>query len=106
MENQSGIIPKGHRILILPNQVEEKTAGGIIVATKSDLDRQALGQMYGVVIAKGNTCYADQPESWCEVGDRVSFGRYSGLIYTGVDEKTYRVISDLDVVAIVKEGVK
>jgi len=106
MENVSGIHPKGHRILILPNQIEEKTAGGIIVATATQLDREALGQMYGVVIEIGNTCYADQPEAWCNIGDRVSFGRYSGLVYTGVDGKTYRVISDLDVVASVEEGVK
>lgn len=70
------------------------------------MGREALGQMYGVVVAMGNTCYADQPEAWCAVGDRVSFAKYSGLIYTGSDELTYRVISDLDVVATVEEDVK
>jgi co-chaperonin GroES (HSP10) len=62
--------------------------------------------MYGIVIELGNTCYADQPEPWCKIGDRVSFGKYSGLIYTGIDGKTYRMISDLDVVGTVEEGVK
>lgn len=106
MTNESGIHPKGHRILVLPNQIEEKSAGGIILGTSSQMGREALAQMYGVVIEMGNTCFSDQPEPWCEVGDRVSFGKYSGLIYTGVDGKTYRVVNDLDVVAKVEEGVK
>lgn len=104
--NESGITPKGHRVLVLPNQVEEKTESGIILGTGSQLDREALAQMYGVVVAMGSTCYADQPEAWCSVGDRVSFGKYSGLIYTGVDGKKYRMINDLDVVGTVEEGVK
>ena len=106
MENQSGIKPKGHRVLILPDQVEETTASGIVLHTATQLDREALGAMFGVVVAMGNTCYADQPEPWCAIGERVSFGRYSGLIYTGKDEKKYRMISDLDVVAEVEIGVK
>ena len=106
MQNKSGVLPVGHRVLIYPEQVEDKTASGIIVSTAAQNERETLAQMYGVVIAMGNTCYADQPSPWCKVGDRVSFAKYSGLIYKGLDEKNYRVISDLDVVALVKEGVK
>lgn len=106
MENKSGIHPKGHRILIRPEQVKSTTASGIIVHTESQKEREALGQMYGIVVEMGASCYHDTVEPWCSVGDRVSFGRYSGLIYTGVDGDTYRVINDLDVVAIVDGGVK
>lgn len=106
MENKSGIYPVGHRVLVLPEQVESVTAGGIIVHTESQKNREALAQMYGTVVAMGDTCFADQPSPWCSVGDRVSFGKYSGLIYTGTDELTYRVVNDLDVVAKVETGVK
>lgn len=106
MVNESGIRPKGHRILVLPNQIEEKSAGGIILGTNSQMGREALAQMYGIVVEMGSTCYSDQPEPWCAVGERVSFGKYSGLIYTGSDGKQYRVVNDLDIVALVEEGVK
>lgn len=106
MVNESGIFPVGHRILVLPEQVESVSAGGIILHTATQGSREALAQMYGEVVEMGDTCYADQPAPWCKVGDRVSFGKYSGLIYTGVDEKVYRVVNDLDVVAKVDMGVK
>ena len=50
----------------------------------------------------GTTAYADQKDPWCKVGDFITFGKYSGLIYKGEetkDGKEYRVINDLDVVA-------
>ena len=106
MENKSGIYPVGHRVLVLPEQVESVSEGGIILHTETQRGREALAQMYGVVVAMGDTCFADQPTPWCGVGDRVSFGKYSGLIYTGTDGLTYRVVNDLDVVAKVDSGVK
>ena len=106
MENSSGITPVGHRVLVLPEQVDEVTESGIVLMTASQKEREALAQMYGLVVAMGNTCYNDQPAPWCKVGDRVSFAKYSGLLYTGLDEKEYRVINDLDIVATVEEGVK
>ena len=104
--NKSGVRPVGRRVLILPDQTESKTESGIILGTGTQLDREALAQMYGVVVAMGEDCYDDQKSSWCAVGDRVSFGKYSGLIYIGVDDKKYRMVNDLDIVAQVEEGVK
>ena len=104
--NISGISPKGHRILVLPEQVEATTASGIIVHTDSQGEREALAQMYGIVVAMGADCYTDTASVWCKIGDRVSFAKYSGLIYTGKDDKKYRCINDLDIVATVEEGVK
>lgn len=106
VKNESGIEPCGHRLLILPEEVEKKTASGIILGTDSAEKMEALAQTFGRVIAMGATCYADQPAPWCKVGDRVSFAKYSGLLNKGLDEKKYRVISDLDIVSIIAEGVK
>ena len=106
MNNSSGVTPVGHRVLILPEQIDEVTDSGIVLMTASQKEREALAQMYGLVIAMGNTCYSDQPSPWCKVGDRVSFAKYSGLLYTGLDDKEYRIINDLDIVATVEEGVK
>jgi len=102
--NESGIYPVGHRVLILPEQIEEKTEGGIILHTGSQKAREEMAQINGVVVELGTTAYSDQPSTWCELGDKVIFGKYSGLIYDGQDGKKYRILNDLDVVAIVKKG--
>jgi co-chaperonin GroES (HSP10) len=105
MSNTSGLHPVGHRLLIQPTGVEEVTAGGIIIS-KQTVDQERLAQMTGRVIEVGTTAYADQPSAWCKVGDIVTFGKYSGLIYKGAETKDkceYRIINDLDVVAVHEE---
>ena len=101
--NTSGINPKGHRVLVLPEEIETKTASGIITTIGSQQLREELAQVDGIVVAMGNTCYTDQAETWCKVGDRVVFGKYSGIIREGKDGKKYRIINDLDVVATIEE---
>jgi chaperonin GroES len=100
-QNTSGIHPKGHRVLILPDVVEETTQSGIIVSVGTERDREKLGQLKGTVIEIGSSCWHDQPEPWAEVNDHIIFGKYSGLIYKGADGQEYRIINDLDVVATV-----
>lgn len=104
IQNDSGILPRGHRILVLPEIVEEMSAGGIVINVGNDMKREELAQINGKVIAMGNTCYHDQAEPWCRVGDTVIFGKYSGLFYTGDDDKKYRIVNDLDVVAVRDKG--
>jgi co-chaperonin GroES (HSP10) len=101
MQNTSGIHPKGHRVLILPDPVEEVTQSGIILSVGENRDRERLAQLKGTIVELGNTAWLDQPSPWANKGDHVIFGKYSGLIYQGADEKEYRIINDLDVVAIV-----
>ena len=96
-----GITPVGARVVILPDEVETTTKSGIITATGTQVMREEMAQVDGIVVAMGNTCYHDQPEPWCAVGDRVVFGKYSGIFRTGKDGRTYRVINDLDVVAVI-----
>jgi len=100
--NNSGIYPKGHRVLIQAEEVEEQTSGGIILTTEMT-KREQLAEIRGRVIELGSTAYSDQKEVWCKVGDRVIFAKYSGILYDGKDGKEYRVINDLDVVAVIEE---
>ena len=102
MQNTSGIHPKGHRVLILPDPVEEVTQSGIILSVGETRDRERLAQLKGTIVEIGDSAWLDQPSPWAKVGDHVIFGKYSGLIYDGADEKEYRIINDLDVVAIVE----
>ena len=104
--SEHGINPKGHRILVLPDEVETKTASGIITTTATQEFREQLAQVDGVVVAMGSTCYHDQVEPWCKVGDKVIFGKYSGIIREGSNGKKYRIINDLDVVGTIDKEQK
>ena len=101
MNNVSGINPQGWRVLILPLEIETKTESGIIVTTVENTEREQMANTTGQVVAKGEEC-----NTWCEVGDRVVFAKYSGLVYLGKDGKKYRVINDQDIVATLDGDVK
>lgn len=103
--NQSGITPQGPRLLVLPDQVAKTTATGIIVHTETEGDRKAMAQIYGRVVAIGPLAWYDQARerqnlAWAKVGDRIVFAKYAGLVLKGKDGQVYRLISDMDVVAL------
>jgi co-chaperonin GroES (HSP10) len=95
--NTSGITPVGWRVLIKPQEVREVSKGGIILNTEMGKDREQMGNTTGIVIAVGSQCYADEPHPWCEVGDKVIFAKYAGLMYLGKDGHKYRMINDKDI---------
>lgn len=110
MVNLSGIHPSGPRLLVLPEQVEEKTKGGIIRFTPAEREREELAQIEGVVVEVGPGSWLSRDSAaplfgaagWCSVGDTIIFAKYAGLVVTGADDKRYRLINDLDVVAVKK----
>jgi co-chaperonin GroES (HSP10) len=100
--NPSGLTPVGVSILVLPDQVEETTASGIVLHSVSELDREQMKQTEGVVVAISDYAFHDEPKSRCKVGDRILMVAYAGMVQKGKDEKKYRVIRDTDVVAIIE----
>jgi len=97
MSNESGINPCGWRVLIKPQEINEVSKGGIILTTEITKEREQMGNTTGIVIAMGTQCYADEPEPWCQLGDKVIFAKYAGLVYLGKDGNQYRMINDKDV---------
>ncbi len=98
MENKSGFTPLEHRLLVLPVKVETKTASGIVLATETT-GREEMAQIKGVLVAVGEGCWKDTPTGdWAKPGDRIVFGKYSGLPWDGIDGEKYRILNDLDVV--------
>lgn len=117
MTNTSGIHPCGDRVLIKPDDIEEVTDGGIIIPSKVS-ELHAMAQSIGTFIAMGPDAYVDHVEKskdgvktcgfsapFAKPGDRVAFAKYGGLQVTGKDGKSYRIMNDVDVTAIVEEGV-
>jgi len=97
MSNVSGINPAGWRVLIKPQEVKKVSKGGIILTTEASESREQMGNTTGIVVAMGDQCYADEPAPWCNVGDKVIFAKYAGLLYTGKDGAHYRMINDKDI---------
>ena len=102
----SGINPVGHRILILPRDIAEKTASGIILATEQGREREQMSNTTGIVISMGESCYEEAEKPWCAVGDKIAFAKYAGLLYIGKDSKKYRIINDTDVTAVLDSDVE
>ena len=96
--NGSGWKAAGHRIIVKVAEFEEKTESGIVIATGESAKREQLGMDAGEIVEMGPTCFNDQSEPWCKVGDYISFARYAGKLLDGSPD--YRIINDLDVVAV------
>lgn len=105
--NASGIVPLDHRLLVLPDPVEEKTKGGIIIPV-SEADKQKHAQTKATVIALGDMCWAEArydaerfgvDAAFPQPGDRVLVGRYTGDTHKGADGQEYTVLNDEDVIA-------
>jgi len=111
MINESGFHPRGPRVLIKVDKVEEVSEGGIILA-QDLVNKEQNAQIKGVVVEIGPDCWMDtplariemamgkDPTAWCKVGDRVQIGKYAGNRLIGKDEQEYRVVNDLDIVGI------
>lgn len=122
----SGIFPSGNRVLVKPDAIEEKTAGGIIIADAIAQQHQ-MAQSTGVLVDVGpdafqeytTTTYRWMDGTWnpvemtvtgfskhfAEVGERVAFAKYGGLSVIGEDGEEYRILNDMDITARVSDEV-
>jgi chaperonin GroES len=98
------IEPSGHRVLILPETVEEVSKGGIILAATTQ-HREQQATMRGTVAAVGVNAWKafDDGTPWAKVGDYVVFRKYAGEVVKDGDVE-YRVINDEDTIAVIREG--
>lgn len=98
------IRPCGHRLLIKPDEVKEKTKGGIILA-QSTLTQDKNAQERGTVLAIGSTCWDTFGDGspWCKVGQVVFYPKYSGMrIKENPEDEDFIVaINDEDIVAVI-----
>lgn len=98
--NNSGLQPVEYKILIEPEEIEQKSAGGIILADKTT-DREKMAQVRGKLVAKGGNAFEDWNGQTPAVGDSIWYAKYSGFIVKGDDGIEYRLCNDKDVAAIV-----
>lgn len=97
--NAPKIRPLADRIVVKPKEVEEKTAGGIVLPGSAEKDKP----IEGTVLAVGNGKYHEGQvlPLQVKVGDRVLFGKYSGTNIK-LDNSEYLVLREEDVMGILE----
>ena len=106
MSNNSGITPVEYKCLVLPEKVEEKTQGGILLSAKLQ-EQDQLSETRCQLIALGGMAFEDWKDGQLpQAGDRVMIAKYSGILCRGNDGEEYRVINDKDIIAIISPEVK
>lgn len=121
-----GIKPVGNKVMVLADQIEEKTEGGIYIP-ESVKERHQMSACYGVIIDMGEDCFTHTiqrvdrylngkwvpferkttgyAEPFANIGDRISYSMYQGKTQTGEDGIEYTLIHDEDIISIVSEQV-
>ncbi len=97
------IVPLLHTVLIKPDEVETKTASGIVIPDMvTDKERKAME--YGTVVTVGPRAFIDygRDPTILKGGDRVSFARYSGKVIKDTDDVEYVLVNDVDILAKVE----
>ena len=109
-KNESGLTPIGDRVLILPDEVESKTSGGIELPDEI-LHRQTLAAEAGVIAALGDGTFkwnSDKVTPFSgrspQVGERVVIERYAGQLAKGDDNQLYRLMDSHCIGAILEEA--
>lgn len=100
MQNESGIVPFGFKVLVKIKKLEEKTKGGIIIP-QDTLDREGEASQIATVIDYGQAAFTigmgDLPKEWDikpKVGDQIILERYCGVRIEGKDGEDYRLVND------------
>ena len=102
------INPKGHRIIIKPDKVEDTSAGGIILQVDEKLEKAGIQR--GVLVAVGDQAWKAfstdfTGEPWANVGDYIYYSRYAGKIQIDpIDDEEYMILNDEDVLSVITEG--
>ncbi|MFI3317463.1 MAG: co-chaperone GroES [Rikenellaceae bacterium] len=85
--------PLSDRVLILPNSVEEKTAGGLFIP-----DTAKEKPLSGKVVAAGPGTSEVTME--VSVGDEVLYGKYAGQ-EINIEGEDYLIMKQSDILAII-----
>lgn len=103
--NTSGIKPTEFKVLLRPKEVEEKTAGGIIIPDEKK-ERDQYAAQEGLLVAASPLAFTYEDnwpaEARPQVGQRVIFAKYAGASVKGKDGVDYRLVADKDIGAVLE----
>jgi chaperonin GroES len=96
------IDPCGHRLLIKPKKVEEKTKGGLYIPSTTQ-EKEKHTTTEGVILKIGSQCWHafDDGTPWAQVGDTVIYAQYAGMtVCDPEDGDSLILLNDQDVIGI------
>ena len=94
------IQPLGNRVIIKPEEIQEKTAGGLVIPpSAADERRPAYGEVIKLGIGKDAKSHVLKFN--VKIGDKVFFKKYSPEEIELNNEK-YLVVEANDLIAVVK----
>ena len=101
--------PCGHRVLVLPNIVEETSDGGIIIHTdETSMKMEKAGNDIGTVFRVGPNAWKayDDGHAWAKEGDTVVYAKWGGVFVTDPDtDIEYILLNDEDIALVVETEV-
>lgn len=96
--NKSGFRATGHRLLLEPEATETTTESGIVLTAKV-VAQDKSRCVWATVLEIGHDAWSDKSTDFCDVGDKVLIGEYTGKFHTSpINGKDYRFVNDLDII--------
>lgn len=104
MNNPSGIRPIEFNVLIKPDAVENKTAGGLYLSDETQ-DREKHKATRGTIVALSPMAFNEDvfpPDmEKPQPGQRVCIALHAGAFVEGMDGEQYRIVKDKDVTGLI-----
>ena len=99
--NVKELKPLGDRVLIKPIFEEEKSKGGILLPETVSKEKPQVGEI--LAVGPGATSKEGKliPMT-VKKGDKVVYAKYSGTDIKGDNDEDYLILSEKDILAIVK----
>ena len=91
--------PLADRVVLKSVEIEEKSAGGIILAASAQ-EKPQIAEV--VAVGPGGLVDGKEVKMYVKVGDKVIYSKYSGT-EVQLDDETYIVVKQNDIVAIIEE---
>ena len=99
--NVKELKPLGDRVLIKPTVEEEKSKGGILLPDTVSKEKPQVGEVLSVGPGATNKDGKMIPMT-VKKGEKVVYAKYSGTDIKGDDDEDYLILSEKDILAIVK----
>ena len=99
--NITELKPLGDRVLIKPKVEEEKSKGGILLPDTISKEKPQAGEI--LAVGPGGTNKEGKLVPMIvKKGDKVIYAKYSGTDIKGDNDEDYIILSEKDILAIVK----
>ena len=97
--SETQIRPLADRVVVLPLEVETKTAGGILIPDSADKDKPIRGTV--IAIGAGKQIDGKTIPLQVKIGEKVLFGKYAGT-NVKLGEKDYLVMREEDIMGVLE----